>query len=166
MFNLVKPKEIKIISSIDRLTPSKSIELVCQASGFKPSAKLIWILIYDNTFSLDNIDLLDMFSLDHLIPSNFTNQSDQNETFSHQINLKSEYKHRFTRLNDLGSSQSEDGLTLTGFLSFRPSIEDNGRRLACITFNPYFLTDNHYIYDSIVLEVKCKFENFQSLKSL
>lgn len=140
------------------MTPSKPLELVCQVSGFKPLAKLIWVLIHDNHISLDQINLLDTFALDTFISArtNLTTSID-NETFN-QINLKADYKHKFTRLPDLGASQSEDGSTLTGFLSFRPSIEDNGHRLVCIAFNPYFLNENHYIYDSIVLEVKCKFE--------
>ena len=161
---LVKPKDVKIISSADKVTASKPLELVCQVSGFKPTAKLIWVLIHDNSISLDQIDLLETFSLDAFVLTNSTANKPDNETAVNQINARSEHKHRLTKLPDLGASQSEDGLTLTGFLSYRPTIEDNAHRLACIAFNPSFLAENHYIHDSIVLEVKCnQKESFQKL---
>lgn len=158
----VKPKDVKIISSADKVTASKPLELVCQVTGFRPTAKLIWVLVHDNSISLDQIDLLETFSLKALIPANLTASRLDNETIN-QIDARSEHKHSFTRLPDLGASQSEDGLTLTGFLSYRPAIEDNAHRLACIAFNPYFLTENHYIHDSIVLEVKCRNANIDHI---
>lgn len=156
----MKPKDVKIISSADKVSASRPLELICQVSGFKPTAKLIWLLVHDNSIALDQIDLLETFSLDAFVSTtaNLTMNRSENETASQTVDLRTEHKHRFTRLPDLGASQSEDGLTLTGFLSYRPAIEDNGHRLACITFNPSFLTQNHYIHDSIVLEVKCRLE--------
>ncbi|RWS23029.1 nephrin-like protein, partial [Leptotrombidium deliense] len=54
-------------------------------------------------------------------------------------------------IEKVGESISNDGFITTNFLTFVPSIEDNGKRLLCIAFNPSF--HNHSIEDGFALDI-------------
>lgn len=105
----VKPKEVRIIKPISKLTIGKTIELVCQSTGSKPSAHIKWT-IGSNEF------------------------------------------------DGIGESTSDDGSVTTSFLSFVPSIDDNGKRLTCTVWNPMFTDET--LHDEMILNISCKSANY------
>ncbi|XP_053206806.1 synaptogenesis protein syg-2-like isoform X2 [Panonychus citri] len=98
----LKPKEVRIIKPISKLTIGKTIELVCQSTGSKPSAHIKWT-IGSNEF------------------------------------------------DGIGESTSDDGSVTTSFLSFVPSIDDNGKRLTCTVWNPMFTDET--LHDEMILNI-------------
>ncbi|XP_015788214.1 hemicentin-1 isoform X2 [Tetranychus urticae] len=98
----LKPKEVQIIKPLSKLSIGKTVELVCQSTGSKPSAHIKWT-----------------------IGSNL--------------------------LDGLGESTSDDGSVTTSFLSFVPSIDDNGKRLTCTAWNPMFNGDS--LQDEMLLNI-------------
>ncbi|RWS00059.1 protein turtle B-like protein [Dinothrombium tinctorium] len=63
----------------------------------------------------------------------------------------------FNDRQQLVSSQttSEDGFVTTSFVSFMPSIEDNGKNLTCVAINNQIPDFN--LNDSITMEIECEF---------
>lgn len=105
LFVAVKPKEVRILSPVYNMTAGDVVELVCQSSGSRPSAKLSW--------------------------------------------WRGE-----TRMDEIGESVSDDGLVTTSFLTFVPSVDDNGKFITCSATNPQF--PQYKMDDGWQMNVKCK----------
>ncbi|RWS12925.1 cell adhesion molecule 4-like protein [Dinothrombium tinctorium] len=101
----LKPREVRIITPMNKLSSGVQIEFVCQSTGSKPPANIKW---YIGKNELDN----------------------------------------------LGESVSEDGSVTTSFLSFVPSIEDNGKRLSCIAINSKY--PDARVEDGFIVQIKCE----------
>lgn len=52
---------------------------------------------------------------------------------------------------------SQDGLTTTSFLSFVPSIDDNGKNITCIGFNPKISIEKYSIENSWPINITCMY---------
>lgn len=104
---LVKPREIRIITPLKNIsTGDSAIELACQCSGSKPSARIRW--------------------------------------------RKGEEP-----IGALSETVSDDGLTTTSFITFVPSIDDDGKSVVCIGYNQK-LSKAFSIQDTWPINIYCK----------
>lgn len=140
----VKPKEVKIITPVDKLKAGNALEVVCQTSGFRPSARIFWILTR-------RLDLLQSVNLSVALQSLGLPVAISSDTVTKW--LPDGARH----LEEVGSSVSENGRILTSFLSFRPKIDDHQRFLICLSVNPLFVDQNHFVHDHIRLDIECTF---------
>jgi hypothetical protein len=132
----VKPKEVKIISSVDKLVTGNALEVVCQTSGSSPSPRILWVLAR-------RVDMLHHVNISQalLSPTDFKLWLPEGARY----------------LQEVGSSSSDNAQVFTSFLSFRPKIDDHQRFLFCLSTNPLFAHQNHYIHDHIRLDIECKY---------
>lgn len=129
---------MKIITSVNKLIAGRPLELVCQSSGSRPAARLVWLLAR-RSVTVNKLNISNIFA---------NTGATTGSTGLEGVRV----------LDELGSSLSEDGLVTTSFLSFQPKVEDHQRVLFCVSANPQFALSNHFIYDQIQLDIQCKYK--------
>lgn len=145
------------------MTVGQRVELVCQASGSRPPAKINWfmsdlvskgqfIVLVDNN---NNNKLVSTYEDNNLVGIVFIiNEFDfilvylQNAPVNWRKNEK--------LLEHYSESTSDDGAVTTNFLTFVPSKEDNDKLLACTAINEQF--SNFRIEDTLHLDVHCNYD--------
>lgn len=149
----VKPKEIRIISPLLHNNISKAV----QSSNL--SSK-------NNTNNNQRrSDAIDAFYFEHNVekPIELACQCTGSKP-SAEIKWKKESPEEW--LSSFTQTISLDGLTTTSFLTYVPSIDDNGKNIVCIAYNPRMSSQNSSLQQIWPINLNCNQNSIQFTSNL